>query len=282
MKKTSLAVKKIIKPLLNQGKTLIITGFIGGNEKNDYITLSRGGSDYSAAILANVLNADCLEIWTDVNGIMNADPRIIKTAKTIPQMGYKEAAELSYFGAKVLHPKTIEPAALKKIPVKVLNTFQASHHGTLISSVTKNSLKSVTYRNDTTIINLYSTEMLDAKGFIAKIADIFAKHNSSIDVVSTSEVCVSITIKGLPAKELIAELKRHATVEIRTDQAVVCLVGEGVQNINQAPAQLFTAIQKYPIRMISQGALPRNITLVVDACDAQQIVKKIYQKFFKK
>lgn len=278
--KTRTAIAKKLIPLLTPATTVVVTGFIGANENGDYTTFTRGGSDYTAAILANLLNAQLLEIWTDVNGIMDADPHIITNAKTIPYLGYKEAAELSYFGAKVLHPQTIEPAVQKNIPVKVLNTFNHKNPGTTISVKTNKNAKSITIKKGATIISIYSTAMLEAKGFLTKIFSIFEKHNLAIDVVSTSEVSVSVTIDCQPTSHLLNELRQFANIEISDKKTVICLVGEGINEIIGLPAKLFSATAGYIVAMISQGASPRSITLVVDEADEKIIMKNIYNQFF--
>ncbi len=278
--KTSVAIEKKLIPLLARTGIVVVTGFIGANENGDYTTFTRGGSDYTAAILADILNAELLEIWTDVSGIMDADPRIIANAKTIPYLGYKEAAELSYFGAKVLHPQTIEPAVRKNIPVKVLNTFNHKNPGTIISAKTDKKVKSITLKKGITIISIYSTAMLEAKGFLAKIFSIFEQCGLAVDVVSTSEVSVSVTIDVRPTDQLLSKLSEFADIEISDKKTVICLVGEGINEITGLPAKLFSAIADYVVSMISQGASPRSITLVVNEADEKIITQNIYNQFF--
>lgn len=278
--KTRAAIAKKLAPLLTQAGTIVVTGFIGANENGDYTTFTRGGSDYTAAILADLLDAQLLEIWTDVDGIMDADPHIITDAKTIPHLGYKEAAELSYFGAKVLHPQTIEPAVRKNIPVKVLNTFNYKNSGTTISADTNKNVKSITIKKEVIIIAIYSTAMLEAKGILAKIFSTFEKHNVAVDVVSTSEVSVSVTIDCIPTDQLLSELRGFADIEVSDKKTIICLVGEGINEIIGLPAKLFSATAGYTVSMISQGASPRSITLVVNEADEKIIMKNIYNQFF--
>jgi aspartate kinase len=272
----------LVSPLAAADHIVITQGFTGGDKHGHITTLGRGGSDYTAAVLANALSADKLEIWTDVDGIMSTDPRLVPDAYTISQMSFGEAAELAYFGAKVLHPKTILPALEKGIPVYVLNTFNSAHHGTEISLDSEPSLKSVTYKKNVNVVNIISSRMLEAPGFLRMIFDIFSRHGVSVDVVSTSEVSVSASIDRELPEAALDELKTVAKVEYFTGQAIVCLVGEGIKDRREVLAQLFDSIKEYPVRMISQGASKRNITLVVSVEDAPAIVKAIYAQFLGK
>jgi aspartate kinase len=280
--RTRESIDRILKPIINENAFVVVTGFIGSNLDGHYTTFSRGGSDYSAAILANMLDAEELEIWTDVNGIMEVDPKVIAESRTIAQMNYKEAAELSFFGAKILHPRTIEPAIKKQIPVRILNTFNPDNPGTLITSETTDNIKSVTYRKNVTVIHIYSSGMLEAKGFLAKVFSIFERHDISVDMVSTSEVSVSVTINGTPPDKLIDELKNHANIETSQNKAIVCLVGEGINTFEGVHSQLFGSLQEFKIDMISQGSSPRNISFVVDEIIVDKVVRCIYDKFFHK
>jgi aspartate kinase len=275
-------IAHLISPLLSSETIVVTQGFIGGDSHGHITTLGRGGSDYTGAVLAHCLSAERLEIWTDVNGIMSTDPRLVSEAYTIAQMSFEEAAELAYFGAKVLHPKTIQPAMEKGIPVYVLNTFDSQNPGTEISTKADSSIKSVTYKKHVNVVNIISTRMLAAPGFLRTIFDIFARHAVSIDVVSTSEVSVSASIdKELP-QVVLDELRAVAQVEYFPGQAIVCLVGEGIKDNREVLSQLFGSIKEYPIRMVSQGASKRNITLVVSVDDAPNIVKAIYKQFLLK
>ncbi|HRY82760.1 MAG TPA: aspartate kinase [Candidatus Moranbacteria bacterium] len=280
MKETRKAVKKNLLPKLEEYDKIIITGFIGSTRQGEYTTFSRGGSDYSAAILANILDAKELEIWTDVDGILTANPKIIPQAKVIKNVNYREASELSYFGAKVLHPKTIEPVVEKGIPARVVNTFNHKNRGTLITEKSKKTIKSVSSKNGSYIINLYSTEMLGTSGFMAKIFSIFLEHSIVIDVVSTSESSISLTTECEPPTLLVRELEKHASVEILKNKTIISLVGEGLGERKNILYRLFGAVKNYSIRMVSQGALPQNITLVVDKRDEKLVIRAIYREFF--
>jgi len=281
-KKTAPAIEKQVLRLLKKGIVPVITGFIGQSESGQYITLGRGGSDYSAALIASALHASELQIWTDVDGILNTDPRLIPGAKVLAQLSFNEASELAYFGAKVLHPKTIRPAVQDNIPVRILNTFNPGAHGTLITTEKEESIKSVTYKKNITIINICSVGMLEAFGFLAKIFDVFARYNIIVDVVSTSEVSVSLTVDAGISEEVIAELETFAHVTVHPKKAIVCLVGEGIRSKKGILGTLFSAVEEYDIEMVSQGASQRNITFLVNEIEAPDVVKKIFNIFFNK
>jgi aspartate kinase len=277
---TTNAITQNVKRYLHTGRVLVCAGFVGVNNDGEYTTLGRGGSDYSAAILANVLDVDELEIWTDVDGIMTADPKIIPGAGVITQMSYGEAAELAYFGAKVLHPKTIRPAIEKNIPVKVLNTFNQKSKGTMVTSQSSTLIKSVACKKGVTVLNICSARMLEASGFLNKIFLLFDKYNISIDVISTSEVSVSLTIEQDPPKELLESLEEFSKVESMGERAIICLVGEKIKGSRGVLTRLFMAVDGVPVEMISQGASQRNVTLVVQEGLVEGVVKKIYNNFF--
>lgn len=280
IKKTQEAINKNLVSKLKDAEKIIITGFIGSNKNNEYTTFSRGGSDYTAAILAGALNACELEIWTDVDGILTANPSIIPQAKLIKNISYKEAEELAHFGAKVLYSKTIEPVIQKKIPMRVCNTFNYKNSGTLITETSKKDIKSISSKEGSYIINLFSVEMLETFGFLAKIFSVFLKYQVVVDVVSTSTVNVSVTVDSKPSQEFIKELKKYAYVEILSQKTIICVVGEGINQRNDVLARLFTSIEKYPVKMISQGSSSCNITLVVDDENGKKVVQAIYKEIF--
>lgn len=278
--KTNETVDRKLQPLLDRGIIPIVTGFIAQAQNGHYITLGRGGSDFTGAIIAAALNASGLQIWTDVDGILNSDPRLIPEATVLPQLSFGEASELAYFGAKVLHPKTIKPAIQKNIPVKILNTFNTDAPGTVITNEEEQSLKSVTHKKGITIVNICGAEILETHGFLAKIFSIFARHKVVIDVVSTSEVSVSLTIdKPLP-NEVLKELEEFFTVEIKENMAIVCLVGNGIKAETKILGDLFNNISEFDVSMVSQGASKRNITFLVNEEDAPKIVTRVFSTFF--
>ncbi len=277
---TARRTNAMIYPLSPPSSIPVITGYIGQSESGSYVTLGRGGSDYSGAIVAAAIDATELQIWTDVDGMFTADPRFIDTAVVLEQLSFSEAGELAYFGAKVLHPKTIRPAIEKNIPVRILNTFNPTAPGTVITNEERPTVKSVTSKKGITIVNLCSLGMLDAHGFLAKIFDAFARHEVIVDVVSTSEVSVSVTVdRDVPA-ELIDELRTFSVVDVQPSMAIVCIVGEGIRTEPNVLGKLFAAVGSVPVSMVSQGASKRNITFVVAESDASTAVEKVFHAFF--
>ncbi len=264
----------------------VITGFIGKNENGEITTLGRGGSDYTAAIVGAAVNADEIQIWTDVNGVMTADPRVVSSAKTIEIVSFAEASELAYFGAKVLHPKTILPAMRKNIPVKVLNSFNPKYRGTTIinkSQKYRHTIKAITYKKNITLINIDSTRMLGAYGFLARLFDIFDEYKKSVDVVSTSEVSVTLTIDNdEKIGNIVSELKEIAEVEVKKGKSIICIIGEGLRNTPGIAGKTFTALGKYKINveMISQGASEINLTFIIDGKYAEKAVKILHKVYF--
>lgn len=278
--KTNTLIEERVKPLLEDGRLVVLTGFIGQSADGNYSTLGRGGSDFTGAIAAAALGARELQIWTDVDGIYSSDPKLIREAKVVPRLSFGEAGELAYFGAKVLHPKTVLPTIKKNIPVRILNTFNPEAAGTLITPEgDKPGLKAVAWKRGATIINVYSTRMLAAHGFLARIFSVFALHEIAVDVLTTSEISVSLTVDVKLPAELIRELSEFSEVSIVPDQAIICLVGEGLADIKGILGNLFLCLQDHRIRMVSQGASERNITFLVHQDEAETVVKKVFYKF---
>ena len=264
----------------------VITGFIGKTEKGEITTLGRGGSDYTAGIVGAAINAGEIQIWTDVDGIMSADPKIVENARTLEQVSFAEASELAYFGAKVLHPKTIIPAMEKNIPVRVLNTFNPKGNGTLILNEAEKSsqtVKAITSKKNITLVHVNSKRMLGAYGFLARLFDVFYKYKQSVDVVSTSEVSVSMTVDdGKNVDDIASDLKGIADVKVLKNKAVICVVGEGMRNTPGVSGRVFSVLgkNKINIEMISQGASEINITFVVDGKDAENAVKVLHKEYY--
>jgi len=264
----------------------VITGFIGKTESGEITTLGRGGSDYSAAIIGAAINAKEIQIWSDVNGVMSAEPEIVKDVKTIEDISFAEASELAYFGAKVLHPKTLLPAINKNILVKVLNSFNPKNKGTaILNKTTKNKkvVKAIAYKKDITLINIESTRMLGAYGFLARIFDIFDDYRKSVDVVSTSEVSVSLTIDNEKnINNIVDELKDVGEINVAKKKAIICVVGEGIKTTPGIAGRTFAVLgkNKINIEMISQGASKINITFIVDEKSAEKAVKILHEEFF--
>ena len=264
----------------------VITGFIGKTREGEITTLGRGGSDYTAGIVGAAINASEIQIWTDVDGIMSADPKIVGDARTLEQVSFAEASELAYFGAKVLHPKTIMPAMEKNIPVRVLNTFNPKGSGTLIlneAEKSKQTVKAITSKRNITLVHVNSKRMFGAYGFLARLFDVFYKYKQSVDVVSTSEVSVSMTTdNGKNIEDIASDLKGIADVKILKNKAVICVVGEGMRNTPGVSGRTFSVLgkNKINIEMISQGASEINITFVVDGKDAENAVKVLHKEYY--
>ncbi len=280
---------EILLPILESDRIIITQGFIGSTEEGITTTIGRGGSDFSAAIIGSVLNAENIQIWTDVDGMMSADPRIIPEAKLIKEISFDEASELAYFGAKVLHPNTIFPAVQKNIPVRILNSRKPEIEGTLIlknpASDDSCIVKSIASKSGISVVNVTSSRMLLAHGFLAKLFSIFADHEISIDVVSTSEVSVSLTLdndEGLDA--ITEELENIGDIKIVKNKAIVCIVGEGIKQTHGMAARIFKSLanSNINIEMISQGASEINLTLVIDDKDINNAVKVLHDELFGK
>ncbi len=263
----------------------VITGFIGKTEQGNITTLGRGGSDYTATIVGAALDTNEIQIWTDVDGITSADPKIVKEAKIVERLSFSEASELAYFGAKVLHPKTILPAMKKNIPVRVLNSFKPQNRGTLIvnrANRSKQIVKAIAYKKNIIIINVTSTRMLGAYGFLARLFEIFNDYKKSVDVISTSEVSVSMTIDNdKDINNIVGELQEIADVDVRKNKAIICAVGEGISNTPYIAGRIFAALGKHEINieMISQGASKINITFVVESRAAEKAVKILHKEY---
>ena len=250
----------------HKDKTIFITqGFISRNAKGEVDNLKRGGSDYSASLIAAAVNASVCEIWTDIDGMHNNDPRVVKKTVAIEQMSFEEAAELAYFGAKILHPASIWPAQFYKVPVKLLNTLQPEARGTLITELAGSvGVKAVAAKDGITAIKIKSSRMLLAYGFLRKIFEVFEKHRTSIDMITTSEVGVSLTIDNdTNLTAIIQELEPFGTVEIDTNQTIVSIVGNEIMETKDVMQQLFNALKDIPIRMVSYGGSSHNISILI-------------------
>jgi aspartate kinase len=272
-------------PLTGMGKVPVMGGFIASNEAGVTTTLGRGGSDFTGALIGGALSADAIEIWTDVDGIMTTDPRVCPDALRVKVVSFEEAAELAYFGAKVLHPATILPAVKKNIPVYVLNSRNASCEGTRITSLAphcKSPFKSIAVKKKLSIIDVVASRMLMTHGYMKEIFTVFDKHQCAVDMVSTSEVSVSLTVDSndnLPA--IAADLSKLADVKYEGRKALICLVGEDIRGRNGMAAQVFAAVRHINVRMISQGASEINMSFMIDEDDADEAVRSLHSAFFK-
>ncbi len=275
---------EIVKPLLDRGDVPVMGGFIGSTREGVATTLGRGGSDFSAAIVGAGLNAERIEIWTDVDGMMTTDPNLCPGARRIKNISFEEAAELAYFGAKVLHPATLLPAIRKNIPVLILNSRNPKCEGTRITASapkSRNTFKAIAAKKRITVVDVVATRMLMAHGFLKSIFEVFANHRCPVDMVSTSEVSVSVTVDSNESIAAIAaDLARMADVKYEGRKAIVCLVGENIRNTPGIAAKVFGAIGDVNIRMISQGASEINISFVIDEADVPAVVARLHEVFF--
>jgi aspartate kinase len=230
------------------------------------------------------IDAEEIQIWTDVDGMLTADPRIIKNPQVVPHLSFAEASELAYFGAKVLHPATIQPAVTRNIPVRILNSQRATARGTLITAERPKSerpLTAVASKKAVTVVDITSTRMLMAHGFLRRLFEVFERHKTPVDVVTTSEVSVSVTIddqRRLPA--IIEALSSFANVEREDHMAIVCVVGDGLHDDPGLAAQVLASVGDVPLRMVSQAASRRNITFVIREADLPAALGRVHEKFF--
>jgi aspartate kinase len=277
-------LKEIVLPLVKAGHTPVMGGFIGATEDGITTTLGRGGSDYTAALVGGGLHAGAIEIWTDVDGIMTTDPRICPDALRVKTISFEEAAELVYFGAKVLHPATILPAVQKSIPVWVLNSRNAENEGTKITAMAPpcaSPFKSIAAKKRLTIIDVVASRMLMTHGYLKAVFDVFDRYHCAIDMVSTSEVSISVTVDSnerLP--EICAELGKMADVKLEGHKALICMVGEDIRGRSGMSGRVFSAIKHINVRMISQGASEINMSFMIEESDVEDAVRALHAEFF--
>ena len=266
----------------------VLGGFIGSTVDGVTTTLGRGGSDYTASIVGAGIGAEEIQIWTDVDGMLTADPTIFPGSYRVETCSFAEAAELAYFGAKVLHPATVLPAIEKNIPVRILNSRRPEVEGTLIVSdppPSSRPIRSIACKRNITLVNIVSSRMLMAHGFLRRIFEIFDRHETPVDMLATSEVSVSLTVDNTRALDAIrTEIGEFAEITMEDNHAIVCLVGENIRNCPEVPARTFAALSSLsnPIktRMVSQGASQLNISLVVAAADLVRAVESLHREFF--
>ncbi|UJF20092.1 lysine-sensitive aspartokinase 3 [Vibrio sp. SS-MA-C1-2] len=269
---------------------VVSQGFIGSDQEGKTTTLGRGGSDYSAALLAEGINAACLEIWTDVPGIYTTDPRIAPAARPIPEISFSEASEMANFGAKILHPSTLIPAVRHQIPVFVGSSKDPEAGGTWVKekSETLPLFRALALRGNQTMITLHSLNMFHSYGFLAEVFTILAQHKISVDLITTSEVSVSLTLDqpdtcgGSPQlpQEAFDELSKLCRVEVESDLSLVALIGNSMSSTKGAGKQVFGTLEDYNLRMICYGASPHNLCFLVNETDAKNVVKELHQALF--
>ena len=272
-----------ITPLLAQKSNLYITqGYICRNAYGQIDNLRRGGSDYTASLIGVAIRSEEVQIWTDIDGMHNNDPRIVKGTKPIANLSFDEAAELAYFGAKILHPQSVFPAQKYKIPVRLLNTMEPEAPGTLISSFSEpGKIKSIAAKDGITAIKIQSSRMLLAYGFLRRVFEIFERFKTPIDMITTSEVAVSLTIDDTRnLEDILKELDKFGTVELDKDQTIICVVGDFGADKHGYAARVFEALKHIPIRMISYGGSNYNVSLLVKTADKTEALRSLHNRLF--
>jgi aspartate kinase len=286
MPETFARTRETLLPLLEDEVIPVMGGFIGGTVCGDVTTLGRGGSDYTAAILGAALRCEEIQIWTDVTGVLTADPRVVPDAQTIERLSYSEAAELAYFGAKVLHPKTIQPAIEDRIPVRICNSRAPEERGTLVGPETETSprtIKAIAHKTGVTTVQITSARMLGAYGFLRALFEVFERHRTVVDVVTTSEVSVSLSLDDdstLPV--IVNELEELGTVRVEKGRAIICVVGEGLRGTPGIAARVFSNISDINVTLISQGASSINFTFAIEEARVEEAVRRLHEAFFTK
>lgn len=280
-------INEKLSPIILSKEIPVVTGFIGSTRDGEVTTLGRGGSDYSASIIGFCLGAKEIQIWTDVDGILTADPKLCKNARPLQTISFKEASELATFGAKVLHPRTIKPAISANIPVRVLNTFNPKNQGTLITGgiQSSSSIRAISCKKNITAVNIYSAEMFLQEGFLLKIFKVFAQNHISVDLVSVSEVSVSLTLDNEEnLEEVVKQISEFAMVTVRHDLGIVSLIGEGIVRSSANLRKIFTVLDKENIitRMISLGTTNVNISLVIKADFVKAAVISLHDRMLLK
>lgn len=273
-----------LRPVLEGDVVPVVGGFVGATKEGTTTTLGRGGSDYTAALLGAALKVSEIQIWTDVTGVLTADPRVVPDAQTVERLSYGEAAELAYFGAKVLHPKTIQPAIEDRIPVRICNSRAPQERGTLVGPQTETSprtIKAIAHKTGVTTVQITSARMLGAYGFLRALFEVFERHRTVVDVVTTSEVSVSLSLDDdstLPA--VVEELEQLGTVRVEKGRAIICVVGEGLRGTPGIAARVFSTISDINIALISQGASSINFTFAIEETRVVEAVRRLHEAFF--
>ena len=283
-KETNDRLRAIVGPILDSGRVAVLGGFVGATLAGHTTTLGRGGSDYSGALVGAGVDASEIQIWTDVDGMLSADPRVIKSATLVDHLSFAEAAELAYFGAKVLHPSTILPAVERNIPVRIMNSWKPAANGTLITgagSSTRKGLTGLASKRDVTVIDITSTRMLAAYGFLRQVFEVFERFTTAVDMVTTSEVSVSVTVDDVRHLEAIeAALSEFASVSVERNMSLLCAVGDVLQHEPEMAARVVGVFEEVPLRMISQAASRRNITVVLRQGDLPYAMERLHEEFF--
>jgi len=284
MSDTFVKTRDMLMPVIERDVVPVLGGFIASTQDGSTTTLGRGGSDYTAALLGAALPADEIQIWTDVTGVLTADPRVVPEAQTVERMSYAEASELAYFGAKVLHPKTIQPAIEGRIPLRICNSRAPEETGTFVGPQTETSIrtiKAIAHKGGVTTVQITSARMLGAYGFLRALFEVFERHRTVVDVVATSEVSVSLSLDDASALPVIVqELEQLGTVRVEKGCAIICVVGEGLRGTPGIAARVFSAISNINVTLISQGASSINFTFAIEEERMQEAVKRLHAEFF--
>lgn len=265
-------------------ETVFITqGYICKNHLNEVDNLKRGGSDYTASLIGSVLSASVVEIWTDIDGMHNNDPRVVDQTRPIAQLSFDEAAELAYFGAKILHPASIWPAQSRNVPVKLLNTMEPSAPGTTITGEGEGSVgvKAIAAKDGITAIKIKSSRMLLAHGFLRKVFEIFEKYKTSIDMITTSEVAISLTLDDIShLKEITTELQKLGKVEVDHYLSIICIVGNSIMEEKHVLNKIMDSVENFPLRMVSYGGSKHNVSLLIDGKHKNQALQSLNNGLF--
>ena len=281
---TTTRLEEAARAHLNAGRVVVMGGYIASTATGITTTLGRGGSDYSAAIVGAALNADEIQIWTDVDGMMTTDPRMVPNAYKVREISFDEASELAYFGAKVLHPLTVLPAVEKNIPVYILNSRKPTGTGTRITRQARpcrNLIKSIALKRGITVVTVSSSRMLMAHGFLKALFGVFDRHRTSVDMVATSEVSVSLTLDSVSSLDAIVDdLRQLGDVEITSKAALICLVGTNLKYTPGVARRAFGSLADINILMVSHGASNINFSFIVDEKDATTTVQRLHADFF--
>ena len=281
---THAALVTHLVPILDAGGVPVVGGFVGATVDGLTSTLGRGGSDYSAALIGASIGVSEIQIWTDVDGLLTADPRIIKNPRLVPHLSFAEAAELAYFGAKVLHPSTIRPAVERNIPVRILNSQKPEGAGTMITAAGATGrvgLTGLASKRDVTVVDITSSRMLMAYGFLRRVFEVFERYRTAVDMVTTSEVSVSVTVDDVRnLADVVEALSEFADVTVVPHLALLCAVGDVLQEEAAMAARVVGVLEEVPIKMISQAASRRNITVVLRREDLQHAMERLHEEFF--
>ena len=281
------AIAEVVPPLVSEAydgmDAIIMQGFVGVTADGEPTVLGRGGSDYSASLIGMAVDAERIEIWTDVDGVLTADPRRVKNTKYLEKISYEEAAEMAHFGAKVLHPLTIEPAVKKNIPLFVLNSMNPSGKGTAIlqNELIEDGVKSVSFKENIKVINIFSMKMINTSGFLRRVFEIFSENKISVDLISTSEANISVTVDaGEKIDKLVEQLSEFCDVIVDDDKSQISVIGKNIVRLNGMLKKTFAPLKRCNVYMISQGASFVNISFVVDREELIEVVQDLHDHLF--